>query len=66
MDLLEIDGLRLRTEVGFSKHEVGKLQEILVNIQLKISRKAIRLEGVLLLEKKALGQQYRTKYVAKI
>lgn len=40
MDLLEINGLRLRTEIGFSQHEVGKLQEIVVTIQLKISRKA--------------------------
>ena len=46
MDLLEINGLRLRTEVGFSKHEVGKLQEILVNIQLKISRKAAQSDCV--------------------
>ena len=46
MDLLEINGLRLRTEVGFSKHEVGKLQEILVNIQLKISRKAAQSDSV--------------------
>ena len=39
MDMLEIKRLRLRTEVGFSKHELNKQQEIVVNIQLKLSRK---------------------------
>ena len=46
MDILEINGLRLRTEVGFSKHEVGKLQEIVVTIQIKISRKASKTDNI--------------------
>lgn len=46
MDLLEINGLRLRTKVGFSKHEVGKLQEIVVTIQIKISRKAGKTDNI--------------------
>lgn len=40
MDLLEINSLRVRTEVGFSPHELGKLQELIITIQIKIPRKA--------------------------
>ena len=45
-DLLEISGLRLRTEVGLSRHEVGKLQEIVVTIQFQISRIAGKSDNV--------------------
>ncbi|XP_031556712.1 uncharacterized protein LOC116293431, partial [Actinia tenebrosa] len=40
MDFVEINSLHARTEVGFSPHEIGKLQELIITIQLQTSRKA--------------------------
>lgn len=40
MDVVEINSLHVRTEVGFSPHELGKLQELIITIQVKIERKA--------------------------
>ena len=37
MDVIEIRGLRVRTEVGFSVHEIGKLQELYISIKLGTS-----------------------------
>lgn len=39
MDVLEINGLRVRSEVGISPHERGKLQELTINIHLRTSIK---------------------------
>ena len=39
MDVVEINGLRVSTEVGFSPHERGKLQELAITIHLRISIK---------------------------
>ena len=39
MDEVEINGLRVRTEVGFSPHELGKLQEIYITMRLWTSIK---------------------------
>ena len=39
MDEVEINGLRVRTEVGFSPHELGKLQELNITIRLRTSIK---------------------------
>ncbi|XP_019639203.1 PREDICTED: folic acid synthesis protein FOL1-like isoform X2 [Branchiostoma belcheri] len=33
-DVIEIDHLRCRTEIGFSKHEIGKKQEVVISIRL--------------------------------
>lgn len=35
MDVVQINDLRIRAEVGFSKHEVGKQQELSITIHLK-------------------------------
>jgi FolB domain-containing protein len=40
MDVIEINRLHVRTEVGFSPHELGKLQELIITIHLKTSKKA--------------------------
>ena len=37
MDVIEINGLRVRTEVGISPHELGKLQELNISILLRTS-----------------------------
>ena len=39
MDILEINRLRVRTEVGFSPHELGKKQELNITIHLRTSIK---------------------------
>lgn len=39
MDEVEINCLRVRTEVGFSPHELGKLQEISITMHLRTSIK---------------------------
>ena len=39
MDVLGINGLRVRTEVGFSPHELGKLQELNITIHLRTCTK---------------------------
>ena len=39
MDVVEINGLRVRTEVGFSPHERGKLQELAITMHLRLSIK---------------------------
>ena len=39
MDIVEINGLRVRAEVGFSPHELGKLQELNITIHLRTSIK---------------------------
>ena len=39
MDEVEINGLRVRSEVGFSPHELGKLQEISITMRLRASIK---------------------------
>ncbi|XP_078354558.1 uncharacterized protein LOC144639168 isoform X3 [Oculina patagonica] len=39
MDEVQINGLRVRTEVGFSPHELGKLQELNITIHLRTSIK---------------------------
>lgn len=39
MDEVEINGLQVRSEVGFSPHELGKLQEINITIHLRTSIK---------------------------
>lgn len=39
MDEVEINGLQFRSEVGFSPHELGKLQEINITIHLRTSIK---------------------------
>ena len=39
MDEVEINGLRVRSEVGFSRHELGKLQEIIITMRLRTSIK---------------------------
>ncbi|XP_066285913.1 folic acid synthesis protein FOL1-like [Branchiostoma lanceolatum] len=33
-DVIEIDNLRLRTEIGFSQHEIGKKQEVVISMRL--------------------------------
>lgn len=37
MDIIEIKGLRVRTEVGFSDHEIGKIQELRISVKLGTS-----------------------------
>lgn len=39
MDVLEINGLRVRSEVGFSPHERGKPQELTITMHLRTSIK---------------------------
>ena len=39
MDIVEIIGLRVRTEVGFSPHELGKQQELNITMHLRTSFK---------------------------
>ena len=39
MDIVEIDSLRVRTEVGFSPHELGEKQELNITIHLRVSIK---------------------------
>lgn len=39
MDEVEINGLQVRSEVGFSPHELGKLQEIKITMHLRTSIK---------------------------
>ena len=39
MDIVEINGLHVRAEVGFSAHELGKLQELNITIHLRTSIK---------------------------
>ncbi|KAJ7357791.1 hypothetical protein OS493_023269 [Desmophyllum pertusum] len=39
MDVVKINGLCVRTEVGFSPHELGKLQELNITIHLRTSIK---------------------------
>lgn len=39
MDEVEINDLRVRTEVGFSLHELGKLQELNITIHLRATVK---------------------------
>lgn len=39
MDEVDINGLQVRSEVGFSPHELGKLQEINITIHLRTSIK---------------------------
>lgn len=39
MDELQINGLRVRTEVGFSPHELGILQDLIITIHLRTSAK---------------------------
>lgn len=34
MDIIEIDNLRLRTQIGFSAHEIGDLQDVLISLRL--------------------------------
>lgn len=40
MDVVEINRFHVRTEVGFNPHELGKLQELVITIHLKTSKKA--------------------------
>ena len=39
MDIVEINSLRVRSEVGFSPHELGKQQELNITIHLRTSIK---------------------------
>ena len=39
MDVLKINGLRVRSEVGFSPHEIGKPQELTITMHLRTSIK---------------------------
>lgn len=34
MDIIEIDALRLRCEIGFSQHEVGVKQDVVVTLRI--------------------------------
>ena len=34
MDIIEIDNLRLRTQIGFSPHELGNVQDIVISLRL--------------------------------
>jgi len=34
MDIIEIDNLRLRTQIGFSAHELGDLQDVIISLRL--------------------------------
>lgn len=34
MDIIEIDNLRLRTEIGFSQHELGVKQDVVLTLRL--------------------------------
>jgi dihydroneopterin aldolase/2-amino-4-hydroxy-6-hydroxymethyldihydropteridine diphosphokinase len=34
MDIIEIDNLRLRAEIGFSQHEIGVKQDIVLSLRL--------------------------------
>jgi len=34
MDIIEIDGLRLRCEIGFSAHEIGVKQDVVLTLRI--------------------------------
>ena len=38
MDIIEIDNLRLRTQIGFSAHELGEYQDIVISLRLGTNR----------------------------
>jgi dihydroneopterin aldolase / 2-amino-4-hydroxy-6-hydroxymethyldihydropteridine diphosphokinase len=38
MDIIEIDNLRLQTQIGFSTHELGDLQDIVISLRLGTNR----------------------------
>lgn len=38
MDIIEIKNLRLQTTIGFSAHELDKLQEVVISIRIKTGR----------------------------
>lgn len=38
MDIIEIDNLRLQTQIGFSTHELGDVQDIVISLRLGTNR----------------------------
>ena len=38
MDIIEIDNLRLRTQIGFSAHELNEVQDIVISLRLGTNR----------------------------